>query len=82
MSIDTKLKRNHPPKFIKINGQNTEEMLNVKHDTNPNIHDKMDTTETANINLNYDIIIGEITRAKNKFMTNKVVKFNRTKHKI
>ena len=82
MSIDTKLKRNHPPKFIKINRQNTEEMLNVKHDINLNINDKMDTTETANINLNYDIIIGEITRAKNKFMTNKVVKFNRTKHKI
>ena len=82
MSIDTKLKRNHPPKFIKINRQNTEEMLNVKHDINLNINDKMDTTETANINLNYDIIIGEITRAKNKFMTNKVVKFNRIKHKI
>ena len=57
-------------------------MLNVKHDINLNINDKMDTTETANINLNYDIIIGEITTAKNKFMTNKVVKFNRTKHKI
>ena len=42
----------------------------------------MDTTETGNINLNYDIIIGEITRAKNKFMTNKVVKFSRTKHTI
>ncbi|KAK2174093.1 hypothetical protein NP493_829g00031 [Ridgeia piscesae] len=46
-----------------------------------NIYDKLNKNPTADSNCNYDIIYKEITRAKTIDMPNKLVKFNRYKHK-
>ena len=46
-----------------------------------NIYDKLNKNPTADPNCNYDIIYKEITRAKTIHMPNKLVKFNRYKHK-
>ena len=46
-----------------------------------NIYDKLNKNPTADPNCNYDIKYKEITRAKTTHMPNKLVTFNRYKHK-
>ena len=46
-----------------------------------NIYEKLNKNPTPDPNCNYDIIYKEITRAKTIHMPNKLVKFNRYKHK-
>ena len=46
-----------------------------------NLYDKLNKNPTADPNCNYDIIYKEITRAKTLHMPNKLVTFNRYKHK-
>ena len=58
-------------------------MIKVRDEiSTSNLYNKLDKSVVADVNLNYNIIECEITKAKNKFMTSKVIKFNRQKHKL
>ena len=57
-------------------------MLKVKHYlTSCEICKKLDVSPNADTNINYIIILDEIDRAKNKFITSKMVKLKKYKHK-
>ena len=57
-------------------------MLKVKNDIHSSdIYNTLDTKPNTDPNHNYSIIINEINQAKNKYMTSKLVKFNKYKHK-
>ena len=57
-------------------------MLKVKNDIHSfDIYSKLDTKPNTVPNHNYNTIINEINQAKNKYMTSKLVKFNKYKHK-
>ena len=57
-------------------------MLKVKEDLfSTIIYEKIDISPTAVTNRNYNIILDEINQPKNKYMMNKLVKFNKYKHK-
>ena len=43
--------------------------------------EKLDLSPNADTNINYNIILDEIDRAKNKFMPSKMVKLKKYKHK-
>ena len=45
------------------------------------MHKKLDQSQIADINVNYDIILDEISKSQNKFITRKLVKYNKYKHK-
>ena len=80
--MDTTLKKQHPTKFIEINIQNKKAMLKVKEDLiSTKIYEKLDISQTADTNRNYNIILDEINQAKYKYMMSKFVKFNKYKHK-
>ena len=58
-------------------------MIKVRDEiSTSNLYNKLDKSVVADVNLNYNIIDCEITKAKNKFMTSKVIKCNRQKHKL
>ena len=83
MIIDTALKKRHPPKFIRIDVQTMEAMIKVKNElSESNLYNKLDPSMVADVNLNYNIINCEINKAKNKYMTSKLIKFKRKKHKL
>ena len=78
----TTLKEDHTTKFIQVNVQNKEAMLKVKNELHSSdIYTKLDTNPNTDPNYNYNIIIDEINQAKNKYITSKLVKFNKYKHK-
>ena len=82
MFVDTTLKEDHPTIFIQVNVQNKEAMLNVKNDIHfSDIYSKLDTNSNTDPHHNYIIIINEINQAKNKYMTTKLVTFNKYKNK-
>ena len=57
-------------------------MINVKNDIiSSEIHKKLDQSQIGDINGNYDIILDEISKSQNKFITRKLVKYNKYKHK-
>ena len=75
-------KLHSPPKYIKINTVHADAMTSVMNEIKSgNIYDKLNKNPTADPNCNYDIIYKEIARAKTIHMPNKLVKFNRYKHK-
>ena len=60
-----------------------EAMIKVKNElSESNLYNKLDPSMVADVNLNYNIIDCEINKAKNKYMTSKVIKFNRQNHKL
>ena len=82
MFVNTTLKEDHTTKFIQVNVQNKEAMLKVKNEFHSSdIYTKLDTNPNTEPNYNYNIIIDEISQVKNKYMTSKLVKFNKYKHK-
>ena len=57
-------------------------MLKVKHHlASSEICKKLDVSPNADTNINYNIILDEIDRAKNKCMPSKMVKLKKYKHK-
>ena len=75
-------KLHSPPKYVKINTVHADAMISVMSEIKSgNIYDKLNKNPTALPNCNYDIIYKKITRAKTIHMPNKLVKFNRYKHK-
>ena len=57
-------------------------MINVMNEIKLGIiYGKLNKNPNADPNYNYDILYKEITRAKTKHMPNKLVEFNRIKHK-
>ena len=82
MFVDTTLKEDHPTRFIQVKVQNKEAMLKIKNDIHSSdIYSKLGTKPNTDPNHNYNTIINEIIQAKNKYMTSKLVKFNKYKHK-
>ena len=70
------------PKYLKINTVQADAMISVMNEIKSgNIYDKLNKNPTAVPNCNYDIIHKESTCAKTIQMPNKLVKFNRYKHK-
>ena len=83
MFVDTTLKEDHPTRLIQVNVQNKEAMLKVKNDIHSSdIYKTLDTKPNTDPNHNYNIIITEINQAKNKYMTSKLLKFNKYKQKV
>ena len=82
-SINTSLKTEPPPKFVKKNHVlNDDAMHKVKIEiTSYDTYNKQNKNPNADTNLNYDIIFNDIVRAKDKHMPTKLVKFNKYKHK-
>ena len=70
-------------KFINKHSRiNYEAMLKVKNELHSSdIYTTLDTNPNTDPNYNYNIIIDEINQTKNKYMTSKLVKFNKYKHK-
>ena len=57
-------------------------MLKVKNEIcSSEIYTKLDSNSNTDPNYNYNIIIDEINQAKQKYMTSKLVKFNKYKHR-
>ena len=57
-------------------------MIKVKNDLiSSEIHNKLEQSQISDINSNYDIILDEITKSQIKFITRKLVKYNKYKHK-
>ena len=82
MLINTSLKTEPPPKFVKINVLNDDAMHKVKNEIKSyDTYNKLNKNPNADTNLNYDIIFNDIVRAKDKHMPTKLVKFNKYKHK-
>ena len=80
--LDTILKKEHTSKFVCIKVQNEAAMTKVKNDLiSSEIHNKLDQSQIGDINGNYDIILDEISKSQNKFITRKLVKYNKYKHK-
>ena len=64
--------------FVCIQLQNEAAMINVKNDLiSSEIHKKLDQSQTGDIIGNYDIILDEISKSQNKFITRKLVKYNK-----
>ena len=60
-----------------------EAMIKVRDEISAsNLFNKLDKSIVADVNLNYSIIDCEINKAKNKYMTSKVIKFKIQKHKL
>ena len=82
MLINTSLKTEPPPKFVKINALNDNAMHKVKNEIKSyDTYNKLNKNPNADTNLNYDIIFNDIVRAKDKHMPTKLMKFNKYKHK-
>ena len=57
-------------------------MTNVKYEIRSDVlYNKLNKSQNADTNINYEIIHDEIARSKNKCMPSKIVKFNKYKHK-
>ena len=55
-----------------------EAMLKVRDEiSTSNLLNRLDKSIVADVNLNYNITDCEINKAKNKYMTSKVIKFKR-----
>ena len=81
MLINTSLKTEQPPKFVKINVLNDDAMHKVKNEIKSYDTYKLNKSPNADTNLNYDILINDMVRAKDKHMPTKMMKFNKYKHK-
>ena len=53
----------------------------IHHLTNADIYTKLDKSLAANVDLNYEIIQSEIGEAIRKHISNKLVKYDKYKHK-
>ena len=79
--LHTVLRKEHTSKFVCIKVQNEAAMIKVKNDLiSSEIHKKLDQSKIADINVNYDIILDEISKSQNNFLTRKLVKYNKYKH--
>ena len=57
-------------------------MIKVKHHLiSSEINKKFDQNQIADINVNYDIFLDDIGKSQNKFITRRLVKYNKYKHK-
>ena len=74
--------QNSKPKFTRILKQNDDVIQQMKNEINSSeLHKKLDTSQTANPNASYNVILEVIETGRKKHMTGKFVKFNKYKHK-
>ena len=72
----------HVPKFIEIQNNNHHSIQNFVHELEePNIDEKLHTSNDSRPDQNYNILLTLLATAKDKHLPTKVVKFNRKKHK-
>ena len=80
--LKTEYPKQLPVKFVKINTVNDKTVLNlIHHLTDADIYTKLDKSPAANVYLNYEIIQSEIGEAIRKHIPNKLVKYDKYKHK-
>ena len=74
MLINIKLTKERTSKYIQINTQTDVAMEKVKNELiECDLHGKLDTCISADINANYDILHNAIKQAKNKHMPCKFI---------
>ena len=79
--LETDIVNNSKPKFTRIFKQNDDVIQQIKNEINSSeLHKKLDTSQTANHNASYNIILEVIETARTKHMMGKFVKFNKYKH--
>ena len=80
--LKTYITKKSPPKFVEITTQSQQSLSNFKHEVILlNLHETLNKDPSVNPNENYKVLISEINQAKEKHLTNKVVKFRKDKHK-
>ena len=80
--LETDIVHNSKTKFTRIFNQNDDVIQQIKNDSNSSeLHKKLDTSQTANPNASYNVILEVIETARKKHMTGKFIKFNKYKHK-
>ena len=78
----TKFIKETSPTFIQINTINDNSIPNVIHQLiDAEIYNKLDLSPLADVNLNYEIIQLEINKAIKTHIPNKIVKYDKQKHK-
>ena len=80
--LETDIVHNSKTKFTRIFKQNDDVIQQIKNEMNSSeLHKKLDTSQTANPNASYNVILEVIETARKKHMTGKFIKFNKYKHK-
>ena len=80
--LETDIAHNSKTKFTRIFKQNDDVIQQIKNEINSSeLHKNLDTSQTANPNASYNVIMNVIETARKKNMTGKFVKFNKYKHK-
>ena len=80
--LETDIAHNSKTKFTRIFKQNDDVIQQIKNEINySELHTNLDTSQTANPNASYNVIMNVIETARKKHMTGKFVKFNKYKHK-
>ena len=80
--LETDIVHNSKIKFTRIFKQNDDVIQQIKNEINSSeLHKKLDTSQTANPNASYNVILEVIETARKKHMTGKFIKFNKYKHK-
>ena len=80
--LQTDIAHNSKTKFTRIFKQNDDVIQQIKNEINSSeLHKNLDTSQTANPNASYNVIMNVIETARKKHMTGKLVKFNKYKHK-
>ena len=80
--LETDIAHNSKTKFTRIFKQNDDVIQQIKNEINSSeLHKNLDTSQTANPNASYNVIMNVIETARKKHMTGKFVKFNKYKHK-
>ena len=70
------------PKFTRIFKQNDDAIQQIKNEINSSeLYKKLDTSQTADPNVSYNVMMEVIEAARKKHVTGKFVKFNKYKHK-
>ena len=79
--FENMLKREKPPKFVKIYKETPDAINNLCQEINDaNITAKLDCSESADPDSNYNILNDLILTAKDKHLPTKIVKFHKHKH--
>ena len=81
--LETDIVHNSKTKFTRIFKQNDDVIQQIKNEINSSeLHKKIDTSQTANPNASYNVILEVIETARKKHMTGKFIKFNKYKQEI
>ena len=79
--LETDIAHNSKTKFPRIFKQNDDVIQQIQHEINSSeLHKKLDTSQSANLNASYNVIMNVIETARGKYMKGTIFKFNKYKH--